>query len=104
MMSRLIYRPDALADLDHTQAYRRRAWGEAQAKRYVRALVADIKALRLRALRYLIYDQVYPGLRRAQHDAPHLLSGIRGRRRDPEGNARPARSRAAAEARHVDLR
>ena len=33
-------------------------------KRYVRALVADIKALRLRALRYLIYNQVYPGLRR----------------------------------------
>ena len=72
MKRRLIYRPDALAELDEVEAYTQRTWGGAQAKRYVAALVADIKALRLSALRYPIYSQVYAGLRRKRSGMHHI--------------------------------
>ena len=72
MKRKLIYRPDALADLDETEAYTRRTWGNAQAKRYVAALVADIKALRASALRYPIYETVHPGLRRKRSGMHHI--------------------------------
>ncbi|MEP7348907.1 MAG: type II toxin-antitoxin system RelE/ParE family toxin [Sphingorhabdus sp.] len=63
MKRRLIYRPDALADLNEVELYTKRTWGGAQARRYAAALVADIKVLRVSALRYPIYDSVHPGLR-----------------------------------------
>ena len=72
MRRKLIYRPDALADLNETEAYTRRAWGGQQAKRYVAALVADIKALRVSALRYPIYDGVYPDLHRKRSGVHHI--------------------------------
>ena len=72
MKRRLIYRPDVLAELDEVEAYTQRTWGGAQAKRYVAALVADIKALRLSALRYPIYNQVYAGLRRKRSGMHHI--------------------------------
>ena len=72
MKRKLIYRPDALANLNETEAYTRRAWGGEQAKRYVAALVADIKALRASALRYPIYGNVYPGLRRKRSGMHHI--------------------------------
>ena len=72
MRRRLIYRPEALADLDETEAYTRRTWGGAQAKRYVAGLIADIKAIRLSALRYPLFDPVYPGLRRRRSAMHHI--------------------------------
>jgi plasmid stabilization system protein ParE len=64
MKRRLLYRPEALADLNEAEAYTRRTWGDAQAKRYIAGLVTEIKALRLSALRHPLSDAVYRGLRR----------------------------------------
>ena len=72
MRRKLIYRPDALADLNVAEAYTRRTWGDGQAKRYVAALVADIKALRLSALRYPLYNDVHPDLRRKRSGRHHI--------------------------------
>jgi toxin ParE1/3/4 len=72
-MSRtLIYRPDALADLDEVESYTKQNWGGAQAKRYVATLVTDIKALRVSALRYPLYEDVHPGLRRKRSGMHHI--------------------------------
>ena len=57
MKRKLIWRPDALTDLNEVEAYTLRTWGGAQAKRYAAALVADIKALRASAMRYPLYEQ-----------------------------------------------
>ena len=72
MKRKLIYRPDALGDLNETEAYTRRTWGNEQARRYLAALVGDIKALRISALRYALYDNVYPGLRRKRSGMHHI--------------------------------
>lgn len=72
MKRRLIYLPDALAELDEIAAYTRRTWGAQQAKHYVGALVADIKALRTSAKRYPLFDQVHPGLRRKRSAMHHI--------------------------------
>lgn len=72
MRRKLIYRPDALADLNETEAYTQRTWGGGQAKRYVAALVADIKALRMSAQRYPLYDDVHPSLRRKRSGKHHI--------------------------------
>lgn len=80
MKRRLVYMPEALDDLDDAAAYTRRTWSGAQAKRYIGALVADIKALRISALRYPLYNQVYFGLRRkrsAMHHIYYLTFGDR---------------------------
>lgn len=80
MRRKLIYRPDALNDLNETEAYTQHTWGGTQARRYVAALVADIKALRTSALRYPLYDDVHPGLRRkrsGQHHIYYLAFGDR---------------------------
>jgi toxin ParE1/3/4 len=72
MKRRLIYLPEALADLTATAAYTRRTWGDEQAKRYIGAMVADIKALRISAMRYPLYNQVYPDLRRKRSAMHHI--------------------------------
>ena len=72
MRRKLIYRADALADLNEAEAYTKHTWGYAQARRYVAALVADIKALRASALRYPLYDEVYLGLRRKRSGKHHI--------------------------------
>ena len=72
MKRSLIWRPDALADLNEVEAYTFRTWGIAQAKRYAAALVADIKALRVSAFRYPLYDEVHPGLRRKRSGMHHI--------------------------------
>ncbi len=72
MKRRLNYRPEALTELNEIDAYTRDEWGTAQAKRYVAALVGDIKALRSSCLRYPLYDQVYPGLRRKRSAMHHI--------------------------------
>ena len=72
MKRRLIYSREAVAELAEAKAYTQRTWGGAQAKRYVAALVADIKALRLSALRYPLYNEVYAGLRRKRSGMHHI--------------------------------
>lgn len=72
MKRKLVYRPDALNDLNDAEAYTRRAWGNVKAKVYVAALVSDIKALRISALRYPTYEDVIPGLRRKRSGMHHI--------------------------------
>ena len=72
MRRKLIYRPDALADLNETEAYTQHTWGGRQAQRYIAVLVADIKALRASALRYPLHDEVYRGLRRKRSGQHHI--------------------------------
>lgn len=72
MKRRLIWRPDAVTDLDEVEAYTWRNWGGEQAKRYAAALVADIKALRVSALRHPLYDTIHPGLRRKRSGMHHI--------------------------------
>jgi toxin ParE1/3/4 len=72
MTRKLIYRPDALADLNDVEIYTKQTWGSAQAKRYAAALVADIKALRVSALRHPLYDNVHPCLRRKRSGMHHI--------------------------------
>jgi toxin ParE1/3/4 len=72
MKRTLIYRPDALADLNEVEIYTKQTWGGAQAKRYVAALVADIKTLRVSAMRHSLYDNVHPGLRRKRSGMHHI--------------------------------
>lgn len=72
MKRKLFYRPDALADLNEVEYYTKRTWGHAQAKRYVAALVADIKALRASALRHPLYSDVHPDLRRKRSGMHHI--------------------------------
>lgn len=72
MKRELIYRPEALAGLDEAESYTKQTWGGAQAKRYVATLVADIKVLRLSALRYPLYNEVFVGLRRKRSGMHHI--------------------------------
>jgi toxin ParE1/3/4 len=72
MKRKLVYRPAALGDLNEVAAYTRRTWGTEQARRYVAALVADIKALRVSAARYPLFDHVHPGLRRKRSGMHHI--------------------------------
>ena len=72
MKRRLTHSREAVAELAENKAYTQRTWGRAQAKRYVAALVADIKALRLSAVRYPLYNEVYAGLRRKRSGMHHI--------------------------------
>jgi toxin ParE1/3/4 len=72
MKRKLIYRPDALVGLNEAEIYTKQTWGGAQAKRYASALVADIKTLRVSALRYPLYDNIHPGLRRKRSGMHHI--------------------------------
>lgn len=72
MTRKLIYRPDALANLNEAEAYTRRTWGDQQARRYIAALVSDIKALRVSAMRHPLCEIVHPGLRRKRSGMHHI--------------------------------
>lgn len=72
MTRKLVYRPEALVDLDQAQAYTRRTWGDQQAKSYIAKLVIDIKALRETAFRNPLFEGVYPGLRRTRSGMHHV--------------------------------
>ena len=73
MTRRLIYRPDALTDLNDVETYTKRTWGGAQAKRYAATLVADIKALSVSALRHPLYNDIHPELRRKRSGMHHIF-------------------------------
>ena len=64
MTRRISYTKDAERDLREITAYTRKTWGDAQARKYLRALHNDIAALRETALRDPLFDEVLPGLRR----------------------------------------
>lgn len=72
MKRKLIFRPDALANLNEVEIYTKQTWGKTQAKRYAAALVVDIKTLRISALRYPMYDNIHPGLRRKRSGMHHI--------------------------------
>jgi toxin ParE1/3/4 len=72
MRRKLIFRPDALADLNEVEVYTKQTWGGAQAKRYAAALVLDIKTLRNSAMRYPHYDNIHSGLRRKRSGMHHI--------------------------------
>jgi toxin ParE1/3/4 len=72
MTWKLRYRPAALFDLDNAEAYTRRTWGNQQAKAYIAALVADIKALRDAPLRHPAVEGILPSLRRKRSGMHHI--------------------------------
>ena len=72
MKRQLIYRPDALMDLNEVEVYTKQTWGGAQAKRYAAGLIADIKVLRISALRYPIVSDVHSQLRRKRSGMHHI--------------------------------
>ena len=72
MKRRLVYTHEAKADLAEAKAYTIETWGHQQARRYVSDLASDIKALRLSALRYPLYDFVLVGLRRKRSGMHHI--------------------------------
>ena len=72
MTRKLRYRPAALVDLDDTETYTRRTWGNRQAKTYIATLVADIKALRSTPLRHPAVDGILPRLRRKRSGMHHV--------------------------------
>lgn len=72
MTRKLGYRPAALVDLDNAEAYTRRTWGNRQARAYIAALVADIKALRGAPLRHPAIEGILPGLRRKRSGMHHI--------------------------------
>lgn len=72
MKRQLLYRPEALDDLNGVERYTRQSWDEPQAKRYVAALVSDIRALQVSALSYPLHDDVFPGLRRKRGGMHHI--------------------------------
>ena len=72
MKRRIVYRPEALTELDDAERYTRHTWGDQKARRYIGALVTDVKALRVSALRHPLYEQIVPGLRRNRSGMHHI--------------------------------
>ncbi len=71
-MREVILRPDAEADIENAADYTIAQWGHEQARAYVGELRRAIEQLAATALRYPLYDQVYPGLRRKRSGMHHI--------------------------------
>jgi toxin ParE1/3/4 len=71
-MREVILRPDAEADIEDAADYTIEQWGPEQAQKYVRELRHAIELLATTALRYPIYDNVHPGLRRNRSGMHHI--------------------------------
>ncbi len=71
-MREVILRPQAEADIEDAADYTIAQWGDEQARRYVRDLRHATERLATTALRYPLYDQVYPGLRRKRSAMHHI--------------------------------
>jgi toxin ParE1/3/4 len=71
-MREVILRPDAEQDIEGVADYSIAEWGHEQARKYVGDLRRAIEALALSALRYPLYDDVYPGLRRKRSGMHHI--------------------------------
>ncbi|QGN53832.1 type II toxin-antitoxin system RelE/ParE family toxin [Novosphingobium sp. Gsoil 351] len=63
-MRKVIVRPDAEADIEECADYTIGQWGHERARRYVGELRRAMEGLATTALRYPLYDDVHPGLRR----------------------------------------
>jgi toxin ParE1/3/4 len=71
-MREVILRPDAEADIEDAADYTIGEWGHGQARTYVRELRRAIERLATTALRYPLYDNVHPGLRRKRIGMHHI--------------------------------
>ena len=71
-MREVILRPEAAADIEDTADYTIEQWGSEQARHYVAELRRATERLGTSALRYPLYDQVYPGLRRKRSAMHHI--------------------------------
>ena len=63
-MREVIVRPDAEADIEDCADHTIGEWGHEQARKYVRELRRAIESLATGAVRYPLYDEIHPGLRR----------------------------------------
>lgn len=71
-MREVIVRPDAEVDIEFAADYTIGEWGHEQAHKYVRELRYAIELLASTALRYPLYDNVHPGLRRMRSGMHHI--------------------------------
>jgi toxin ParE1/3/4 len=71
-MYEVILRPDAEIDIENAADYTIDQWGHEQAKTYVLELRSAIEQLATIALRYPVYDKVYPGLHRKRSGMHHI--------------------------------
>ena len=71
-MREVIVRPDAESDIEDCADYTIGKWGHEQARKYVRELRRAIESLATGALRFPLYDEVYPGLRRKRSGQHHI--------------------------------
>ena len=71
-MREVILRPDAEADIEDVADYTIGEWGHDQARKYVSELRRAIELLATTALRYPLYDTVYPNLRRKRSGMHHI--------------------------------
>jgi toxin ParE1/3/4 len=71
-MREVILRPAAEQDIEDIADYTIDQWGHEQARKYVGELRRATDALATSALRYPLYDQVHPGLRRKRSGMHHI--------------------------------
>ena len=71
-MPEVALRPEAESDIEEIAEYTIAQWGRDQALDYVQELRRATEALSDSALRYPLYDQVYPGLRRKRTAMHHI--------------------------------
>ncbi len=71
-MREVILRPDAERNIEDVADYTIGEWGHEQARTYVRELRPAIANLATTALRYPIFETVYPGLRRKRSGMHHI--------------------------------
>jgi toxin ParE1/3/4 len=71
-MREVVLRPDAEADIEDAADYTIDQWGHEQARSYIGELRRAIELLATTALRYPIYDNVHPQLRRKRSGMHHI--------------------------------
>ena len=71
-MRRVVLRPDAEADIEAVADYTIAEWGHEQARKYVEELRRATERLAADALRYPVFDQIVPGLRRKRSGMHHI--------------------------------
>ena len=71
-MREVVLRPDAETDIENVTDYTIDQWGHEQARAYIGELRLAIELLATTAMRYPLYDTVYPGLRRKRSGMHHI--------------------------------
>ena len=72
MTRNILYRPEAIADIEDIAEYTTERWGPSQARSYIAALRKDIESLTEFALRYPMHESSQLGLRR-MNSGHHLV-------------------------------